>query len=158
MKKLFLVIASAFITALALTSCETDPASSKWLKYTVWTANPVGKELSDELSSPKTITGGSISIKFSGTGYIMLYDLSTNDPEKGVNAMFAGKVSSDLFPDYSYPDLYFPFQYKNNDQEEMMTSIGIISSDLKTIHFDTFTISYMNPSGAVIIKDLDFTR
>lgn len=151
-----LLLASIFISALLLTGCNADPSTSNWLKYTVWTANPAGKVVEGFRSG--TIEEGSVKIKFSASGYIMLYELSLNYDGGLVKGRVSGKTDSQLFPDYSYPDLYFPFPYKGeNGQEEMVSSTGLISADLKTIHFDTFTISCSETSG-MVIKDLDFTR
>lgn len=150
MKRILLLVASA--CALALAGCSADTTTSNWLKYTAWTADLAGKVCSDGQGSG-TIEQGSINLRFSALGYTMGYEYKVD----GVSTK--GIVKAFIFPDYSFPELYFHFPYKSEQGEELeVSSTGIISSDQKSIHFDNFVVGYYPSSGFTSIEDVDFVR
>ena len=157
MKKLILLAAAAFVAALTLTSCEPDTESSGWLKHTSWKADLAGKQIiwdSFGIQQESDITEGFISIRFSGSGYTMRASCSGNNE-------FRVQSITKIFPDYDYPKLLFPYPYKSNDGEELIEySTGVISEDLKSIHFDSFVIGHQNTGDGSFwtVRDVTFRR
>ena len=157
MKKLTLLIAAAFIAAMTLTSCEPDIESSGWLKGTTWKADLAGKQIiwnDFGIEHKSDITEGFISIRFSGSGYTMRASVSGNSE-------FRVQQITKIFPDYDYPSLMFPYPYKTKDGQELVEySTGVISEDLRSIHFDSFVIGYQNTGDGSFwtVRDVIFTR
>ncbi|MBP5504965.1 MAG: hypothetical protein J6X89_02550 [Bacteroidales bacterium] len=149
MKKLTLLIAAAFISAMALTSCIPSTESSGWLKGTTWEADLVGKQVSyGYMDGEHTINGGLMKIHFSSQGYKLIYEFSA---DLGITSQ--GQITSRSFPEYSFPELNIPFTIGDDkDDQETVYSTGIFSDDLDEIYFDELN------TGNMVIKDVTFIR
>ena len=162
MKKLTLFMAASFIAAMALTGCAPSTESSDWLKGTTWKADLAGNTVIEELngrSIEQTVREGTARIRFTGGGYIMRIDIELGSDEGDSSSALNSQQITRVFPDYAYPELFFPFPIgETKDDPTCAYSTGIISEDFKSIHFESFILSRFKSGPSFVAKNITFTR
>ena len=146
MKRQTLILV-AFICALfSLSSCEVDTSSSAWLNGTGWEADLKGYVLDGESIS------GSIRLYFKNGGYEFQAGYGQFNEAWGTyNNSF--RTFSETLPEYDFPKLVFTLDPGSG--ESAVSNTGILSDDLKSIHFDSFSLP---GEGGDSFTDLNFVR
>ena len=146
MKRQILILASLFCALFSLSSCEVDTSSSAWLNGTGWEADLKGYVLDGESIS------GSLRLYFKNGGYEFQGGYGQFNEAWGTyNNSF--RTLSETLPEYDFPKLVFTLDPGSG--ESAVSNTGILSDDLKSIHFDSFSLP---GEGGDSFTDLNFVR
>ena len=147
MKRQTLILV-AFICALfSLSGCDDDTSSSAaWLKNTGWEANLDGYVLDGESIS------GKIRLFFRNGGYEFVGGYGHFNETWGTYD-HGFRTESKTAPEYDFPKV--TFNMTDGPEEAAVYNTGILSDDLKVIHFDTFKLFSLDGDE---FKNIDFVR
>lgn len=146
MKRQILILAALFCALVSFTSCEVDTSSSSWLDGTGWEADLKGYVLDGESIS------GSLRLYFKNGGYEFQGGYGQFNEAWGTyNNSF--RTFSETLPEYDFPKLVFTMDLGSG--EGAVSNTGILSDDLKSIHFDSFKLP---GEGGDSFTDLNFVR
>ena len=148
------------VIASLLCSCTHDTSNSSWLVGTVWEADLAGREYGDQI-----VSEGYARLLFKQSGYKYLTSMQTGQPgsgnELGNNGKVESIVESKIEVEYDFPSISIPFvdNIKSTDDALVIAyyNTGIFSEDLKTLHFDTFTV-FQGSFDTIVFQDVTFFR
>ena len=146
MKRQILILATLSLAIISFTSCEVDTSSSSWLNGTGWEADLKGYVLNGESIS------SSLRLYFKNGGYEFQGGYGQFNEAWGTdNNNF--RTFSETLPEYDFPKLMFTLDLGSG--ESAVSNTGILSDDLKSIHFDSFKLP---GEGGDSFANLNFVR
>ena len=102
-----------------------------------------------------TLKDGVVRIQFNNPGYRYLAEFQSG------TARTSSSINSRIEVEYDFPSISIPFVDNEKSKDDVVVIVyyntGKFSEDLKTLHFDTFTVS-QDSFSTVAFQDVTFTR
>ena len=144
----------AAVIASLLCSCTRDTSNSSWLVGTVWEADLAGREYEGG-----TLRDGIVRIKFTNPGYQYYADLQSKTSSGSLGPGLSTYVHSRIEVEYDFPSITIPFVDSEKSKDDNVVigyyNTGFFSEDLKTLHFDTFTV-FQGSFDTIVFQDVTF--